>query len=350
MIVIGSVAFADESIKEICYYPRDFDWGRLWLDWNKGVKKQMGEDLPLIADIGFNTVRLIIQPQIVGYPHPSKEFLADFEDALSLLEKFGLKAHVTLFDFDYFYPHARNEDEEKEELKIEKVIANSKQWIDDFVVTFRNDKRIAVWELYNEIVLYHIRDGIVTKEPVVRSHRWLKEMFPYLKQKVGSTPCTVSVSFVEWLNDIKSIAMQPDIYNLHWYPNDWTGPFLKVLDRAYEIIGKDKRLMIGEFGCNTFTLSEKSQMDEYRNMLYYTNQKGVTDIAIWTFNDFPKGRKKYIINYDGTKKYLDLPDSDLNLGIYKIAEGNVLKPKSVVNLLREVFSGKPLDTAIGDLD
>ena len=263
-------------IKEISYLPRDYDWAEFWPKWNLGVKDRMDEDLDLIQNLGANTVRLIIPPHIAGYPQPTQQFLNDFEDALALIAAHGLEAHVTLFDFDDFYPHPSGG-----EIPIADVIANSKLWLDAVVIPHQNDLRIAVWELHNEINLYYLEEGMPTNNPVVRAHQWLEGLFPYLKQKASLIPCTVSVSWVEWLNDLAALPTPPDIYNLHWYPDwkTWSTPLPGILDRAFQIIGIGQRLMMGEFGCNTHTFSDASQVDLYRDVLYYTNQKGIADIG-----------------------------------------------------------------------
>ncbi len=324
----GGGGTSTTTIKEISYLPRNYDWGQFWPEWRNGVRIQMTQDLPLIRDLGANTVRLIIPPYVVGYPQLTPQFSADFEDALTLIASFGFKVHVTLFDFDDFYPHPPGE-----EIPIGQVIADSQTWLDAIVTPHRYDGRIAVWELYNEIVLYELVNGVPTTTPIPRTHQWLQELFPYLKMRAGNTPCTVSVSWVEWLSDLRNLSTPPDIYNLHWYPNwiTWSQPLPKILDRAYQIVGIDKRLMLGEFGCNTYVFSDSSQVNAYRDILYDASQKGVGDIGVWILNDFPPGRR----NRDG----IILPPSESYNGIYRIASGNVLEPKPVVDLLRNAFQG-----------
>ncbi len=332
VILVASLTFVSaEPIKEISYLPRDYDWGRFWIEYSDGVRNQMAQDLDLIQNLGANTVRIFIQPHIVGYPQPTPQFLVDFEDALALIAAHGLKAHVTLFDFDDFYPHPPGE-----EIPIDDVIRDSRMWLDAIVLPHQTDNRIAVWELKNEIVLYYMDDfGIPTTNPILRAHQWLQALFPYLKQQAGSIPCTVSVSWVEWLNDIKALPVPPDIYNLHWYPNwiTWTSPLPGILDRAYTVIGPGQRLMLGEFGTNTYDFSDLSQTDAFRDMLYYTTQKGTSDIGVWTLNDFPSGRR----NGAGDL----LPLSELYNGVYKIGAGNILSPKPVMSIIQQAFLGSP---------
>lgn len=357
VILSPAFALADEPIKEVCYHPRNYDWGRFWLDYRSGVRDQFIADLPLIKSMNANTVRLIIQPRFTGYPYPTAQFLADLRDALFLLSQYGLKAQVTLFDFDDFYPHTCDEAGEPNFLKIQTVINDSKTWLSEFFnnLDATDKSRIVLWELTNELTLYHPTTG----QRIERAHQWLKGVFPHLKSLAGTTPCTVSVSSVEWLNDLKALSSPPDIYNLHWYPDwrVWTQPLSKILERAYEIIGVDERLMIGEFGLNTYQIwdpiqpsSDVSQYDAYRDILYYAYQKGVVDLAAWTFNDLPSGRKKYALIYDfvGTPcptykgqhfESLDLPPGELHYGIYKINGGNNLVAKPAATVLQEAFRG-----------
>lgn len=251
------------NIKEINYYPKDFTWLNFWSQWPL-AKQQMDDDLDKIQELGANTVRIFIHPFVFGYPEVETKYLDYLDEALSLLDAHQLKAHVTLFDLWWSWND----------------IEGSQTWMTSVVEPFRNDPRILIWELQNEVDLEkdHIRD-------------WVQVMFPALKELAGNTLSTVSVIGVEWLDDVKKLTApnSPEIYSLHWYPSRLllSQKLPADLERAFDLIG-DAELLIGEFGFNTYTLAEEFQANMYRDILYYANQKGIKHLGAWTFSDFPE--------------------------------------------------------------
>lgn len=313
-VVVGAVAapaacLSDLDLREINYYPRHHAWLEFWPNWPQ-TRVEMDEDLDLVRDLGANVVRIFVHPNVVGYPTPTDEFLGYFEDALALVDSHGLKAHVTLFDCWWSWHD----------------VDGSKQWLDAVVGPHHDDARIAAWELQNE----------VNREPGHPDYQavrdWIQALFPYLKGLAGSTPCTVSVNDVEWLDDIKDLTgtTPPDVYSLHWYPSSllaWTTPFPDAIDRARELIG-EADLLLGEFGINTYHVSEASQADLYQDLLYHANQKGIVHLGAWTLYDFPEGVKQCTTD--------PAPDPERYFGLYRL-DGS---PKPAAAVLSETFHGR----------
>jgi endo-1,4-beta-mannosidase len=220
-------------LKEISYYPKDHAWEKMWTQW-PSAKIEMDKDLDRIKALGFNTVRIFLQPDAFGYPTPSHTKLAYFEQALALIHAHGLKAHVNLFDCWGNWAD----------------ISGSEVWLRAIVAPHRDDPRIAVWELKNEIIFDPSKPDY---QPI---RDWFQALFPFLKAQAGNIPVTVSVYNVEWLADVKALsgATPPDIYSLHWYPNEvvWTDEFPRIIDRARQLIGQAP-LLIGEFGLSRFS-------------------------------------------------------------------------------------------------
>ena len=241
---------------------------------------------------------------------PTTTSTSYFDEALALIDAHHLKAHVNLFDCWQSW-----ED-----------VSGSRTWLQSIVQPHRDDARIAVWELRNEVGLRN-KDG--APEPTIRA--WVQALFPYLKAQAGGTPCTVSVSNVEWLADVIDLtgSTPPDIYSLHWYPDpvSWTTPFPAVIDRARQLIGTAP-LLIGEFGLSTYAYSDISQADLYTDVLHYADRKGITNLGAWTLNDFPPGT----IGCDGP-----LENEELYFGLYR-TDGS---PKPAVPILRDAFHGHP---------
>jgi hypothetical protein len=299
----------DTPLKEINYYPRDYAWEKFWLQWPQ-AKLQMDTDLDRIQALGANTVRIFLHPSAFGYPQPTSEYLNYLDEALALIDAHDLKAHVNLFDCWWSWQD----------------LNGSQTWLKAIVEPHRNDPRIALWELQNEVPLDLVQDD----KRVVRD--WVQVMFPYLKQQVGNTPCTISVNDVEWLDDIRDLTSPntPDIYSLHWYPNDlnWTKPFPSVIDRARQLIGQAD-LLLGEFGGSTYIFSETTQANLYRDVLYYAHQKGIVHLGVWALNDFPQDTVQ-------CAGYVP-PPAEWYFGLYRL-DGS-LKPAA--SILQSAFHGSP---------
>lgn len=291
-------------LREISYYPKDYPWREFWRHWPQ-AKVQMDEDLDRIKALGANTVRIFVHPDIFGYPIPTDIYRSRFDEALALIDAHRLKAHVTLFDCWQSWGD----------------VSGSQTWVRHLVQPRRNDARIAVWELRNEVGL---------NQPAIRA--WVQALFPYLKAQAGSTFCTVSVSNVEWLADVVTLtgSTPPDIYSLHWYPDvvSWTRPFPMVIDRARELIGAAP-LLIGEFGLSTYAYSDISQADLYADVLYYAHQKGIDNLGGWTLNDFSPGA----ISCNGPITKTE----ELYFGLYR-TDGS---PKPAQPILLAAFHGNP---------
>jgi hypothetical protein len=297
-------ASAASPLREVSYYPKNYAWERFWQNWAQ-AKPEMDIDLDRIQALGANTVRIFLHPAVFGYPIPTGTMLSNFEEALALIAAHGLKAHVNLFDCSEPF----NE------------IGNSQTWLAAVVGPHKNDPRIAIWELRNEIGL---------NQPEIRT--WVQQMFPYLKQQAGGTWATLSVTRVDLLDDVIELtgATPPDIYSLHWYPPGdilWTRALSDMLDSALLLVPKEK-LLIGEFGLSSSEYSEETQADLYNDVLYYTSQKGITNLGAWTLNDFPVGTPQC----NG-----DIPRSlEWYFGLYR-GDGT---EKPAAEILRQAFNGK----------
>jgi hypothetical protein len=295
-----------QPIREISYYPRDYAWMQFWKQWPE-AKLQMQGDLDRIRAMGFNTVRIFLHPDTFGYPVPAAAALGDFEDALALIATHGLRAHVNLFDCWQSW-----ED-----------IDGSRTWLAAVVGPHRDDDRIAVWELRNEVGL---------DQPLIRD--WVRALFPELKAQAGNTPATVSVSEVEWLDDVADLtgSTPPDLYSLHWYPDDpvrWTRTFPETVRRARELIGAAD-LLIGETGLSTFTYSDADQADLFHDIMYYAGREGIADWGFWTLNDFPPGTA-------GCGGEPPRDEAEWYFGLYR-ADGS---PKPAVSVMQSALHGRP---------
>ncbi len=295
------------ALYTISYYAPATAWEQFWRQWPV-TRSRMDQDLEHIHDLGANTVRLFVHPYVWGYPNPTPMALQQFEEALTLIDQHGLQAQITLFDCWSEWDD----------------ITGSTAWLNQVLANHRDDPRIALWELRNEVRM---------DEPAVQN--WIRELLPVLNSLAGDTRTTVSVNRAAWLVDLHELtaASPPDLYSLHWYPDMrlWTQPFPGVLRFAVDTVGAD-RLRLGEFGVSTYAYSAATQERLYQDVLYYAHQAGIRHIGVWTLTDFPHGTAQCPGSQIG--------DNQWYFGLYRL-DGS---PRPAAATLRQAFGGQMPDT------
>src|SRR4051794_14156053 len=63
------------QLKIMNYYPADAGWTLMWSSYSHD---RTVSDFQAIASLGANTVRIIVQPNAIGYPTPTTAMLANF--------------------------------------------------------------------------------------------------------------------------------------------------------------------------------------------------------------------------------------------------------------------------------
>ena len=164
----------------------------MWTDWQPA---RIGHDLCGIAALGANAVRIILQPQVIGYPMPDARMLDRLDTVVDLASARGLRVQLTLFDWWSGYPDFGGGD----------------TWTRAVLDRFRDDPRIAFCELKNEINPYD-----------TNAMAWLRHELPTARAALGSIPVTVSVSGnspAASLMQLKSElgGQRPDFYDIHYY-------------------------------------------------------------------------------------------------------------------------------------
>lgn len=266
------------------YYPRDAAWDSMWTVFDTSIIARDFEELKVL---GCNFVRIVIRPNVCGFPGRGSrfdQFESKFETLLELVEKHDLIVHIVVFD------DMRPSDFSAFDL--------CKAWIDSLVVPRVQDKRIFRWELFSELNLVCRNNDEPDTTTVIN---WYKEIFPYLKEKKGKDQqATVSVAiydrayveckFFKYILDLPFESL-PDIYSIASYKYSFLLP--AIYDTIQFIIQKNdpdksKKIAVTELGWDTYTNTELFQRDQFRNMFWYLKQKSVDDICIWTLWDFSK--------------------------------------------------------------
>lgn len=264
--VRGSPAVVDSSVrdlKEVNYYPAAAGWTYMWSHLDPAA---IDRDFARIRALDANTVRLIIQPSVFGFPAVRPVMAERLSETIGLAAKHSLRVHLTLFDW-----WSRFTD-----------ISGSKEWVSSLLPRYRGDTRIAVVELQNEI------------NPQNRqAAAWVSTMLPYLSTVLPGTLRTVSTasvppeSFALFTQELRN--SQPDFWDYHYY-----GP----AQDAYSILSRIKALaapralFIGETGYSTDgtpgdeAARKQAQAAYYRAVFTAAAALRLAAPAPWTLNDF----------------------------------------------------------------
>ncbi|MCA1702673.1 MAG: glycosyl hydrolase, partial [Actinobacteria bacterium] len=176
----------------ISYYPSQHPWQRMWMDWSPGT---FDRDMAKVATTGAGTVRLIVFPDVFGYPTPDMTMRKRLADAVSIAGAHRLTVQLTLFDYwdDY------------------QDLSGSRQWATALLSDYREDRRIALIEVRNEIDPF---------EP--RAMAWARDQIRLLHVLLPKTPVTISTNGQLGVPGLVALRdalhpVIPDVLNLHYY-------------------------------------------------------------------------------------------------------------------------------------
>lgn len=303
-----------EEMRTISYYPRHYSWLEFWPNWDDGARTAMLADLDKIKALGFNTVRIFVNPVLFADGHGEAQ--VKLNDALNLIESKGLKAHVNVFDCFYDYDTDRTK---------------SQKWIDALVT--KNDSRVALWELINEPLLFK-KDKHGNEFEDVALQEWIADMYPYLNSKIGENGrATISLSdshvgddWKKWIDKLNELTGPDgvDVFSVHWYPS--TVPDISRLHRILAEVKSEigeVELMLGETGASAYTFSEEAQARLMYDTLRQIDRSTVPHIGVWTMYDFPSGIHQCSTESEAT-------DVERAFGVYR----DVNDERPVANVLR----------------
>jgi endo-1,4-beta-mannosidase len=294
------------DLKEVNYYPAAASHTYMWSRFDPTV---IDRDFARIRALGANTVRIFIQPDVFGFPtvHP---VMADrLSEVIGLAAKHSLRVHLTLFDW-----WSRFTD-----------IDGSKEWVSSLLSRYRDDPRIALVELHNEVNPH---------DPVAVA--WVTRMLPYLSTVLPGTLRTVSIAsvppevFTLFVHELKNSP--PDFWDYHYYGPP--GDAYSVLNWI-KALAAPRPLFVGETGYSTDgtpgdrAAQEQAQAAYYRAVFTATGELGLPTPAPWILNDFSPGAipPESGVAHDPTV---------YGYGLFQ-ANGT---PKPAAAVVRRAFSGK----------
>jgi len=254
------------DLKEVNYYPASAGWTFMWTRFEP---TSIDRDFARIHALGANTVRIIIQPGVFGFPAVRPVMADHLSSVIGMAAKHSLRVHLTLFDWWSRYGDIRG----------------SKAWVTSLLSRYKDDPRIAVVELHNEI---SPRDH--------KAMAWVRTMLPYLSTVLPGTLQTVSApsvrpdEFALFIRELKHSP--PDFWDYHYYGPP--GAAYSVLSRI-KSLAAGRALFIGETGYSTDRMpadqhaQEQAQAAYYRAVFTAAAELNLPAPAPWILNDFPHG-------------------------------------------------------------
>lgn len=301
---------APRDLREISYYPADGGWTTMWTNWRAD---RYDTDLGRIASLGANTVRVVVQSELFGYPEPSAIYLDRLRQMIELADRHGLHVQLTLFDW-----HSADYAD----------IAGSKTWARAMLGPYVGDPRIACVELRNEID---------TTDSAALA--WARTMIPFLQTFLERrTPVTISVGGSDPLPRLGALktalaVARPDFYSLHYFGGGGETAYWTLLE-AKRLVSPTP-LWVGETGypttpaasgyadlAPTSSAQEAAQSHFLKTLQWASWKVGLPRIGIWTFSDF----------LPGAIPGESIPEAEYHLGLYR-TDGSAKPAAAVVSTL-----------------
>ncbi|GAA4603573.1 hypothetical protein GCM10023107_64610 [Actinoplanes octamycinicus] len=247
---------AVRTARTINYYPSDAGWSAMWTRFNP---VRVDEDLARAAELGADNVRVVVFPQVFGFPEPKPEYLAKLDKFVSIADSHRMTVKLTLFDWWSRYSDT----------------GGSATWANAVVGRYADDPRVLTVELKNEMA--------PDDEPAIR---WVRGLIPEVREAAPAMPLTVSVnSGPDGLARLRAeLADTPlDYYDYHFYGASEQA--LPDLERARAAAAPDP-MVIGETGLSTAASSPGEQAAYLARVFRAAATAGVESVAPWTLTDF----------------------------------------------------------------
>jgi hypothetical protein len=307
-----SVASQLAGLRLINYFPEAHSWGGMWTDWQPAVLKS---DFDRIAALNANAVRITVFPSVFGYPTPSTQMQDRFAQLLRIAQAAGVKVQLSIFD----------------QFTSWSDISGSEQWARDLLSPYRSDPNIAFVDLRNELDPFSVAQVA-----------WARQLLPFVKSVVGSTPLTVSKSgsgavraFCELKTELAPVT--PDFWDWHFYGVEGLayGFFRKAQECA-----SPQPLFIGEVGFSAYPdggvagLADNAASYSSYQAYYYrvvadaATRLGIPAIAPWMLTD---------LNAAGAPPQPSA--SEYYYGLYRT--DGAAQPAAAV--IKSYFAGRPID-------
>ncbi|GIF03887.1 cellulase family glycosylhydrolase [Actinoplanes siamensis] len=252
---------AVRTSRTINYYPSDAGWSAMWTQFDA---KQVDKDLAKAAGLGADSVRIVVFPQVFGFPKPKPEYLDRLGDMIHTAARHGLAVKLTLFDWWADYDN----------------VQGSAAWAEAVVGPYADDPRVIAVEVKNEI------------SPADRAAMtWVRRVIPAIRRFAPRMPLTLSVDghagppgLARLKRTLGTVAL--DYYDFHFYGASEQA--LADIRKAKAAVAP-KPMVIGETGLSTTASSAGEQAAYLARVFRAAAVAGVDSVAPWTLTDFADG-------------------------------------------------------------
>ena len=186
--------------------------------------KQIDKELGWAEDLGFNTMRVFLSSLV--WENEPDAFKKHIDEFLTIADKHGISPFFVFFDdcWDAHSAYGKQREpktgvhnsgwvqDPSEEVRADssKMYADLEKYVKDILTTFKDDKRVYCWDLYNEPG--NSGHSLTTLPLLSHTVRWAREVNP-------SQPITIGL----WSNDLPVLNRfqieNSDIITYHNYAN-----------------------------------------------------------------------------------------------------------------------------------
>ena len=272
LVVIPIVfSFSVENVKGANYYPSKHPWEKMWVEWDKNL---IDKELKLAEELGLNTVETYIQYPFFFSEESIKirtNMVQKLDEFLNIANKHGLKVIYTLFDFVPSYSSSKWE--------------FHKEYLEGIIKRFKNDKRIYLWGIRNEINLIDdVPDTIIVwAESVATFIRNYDTIHPLELELGGSDLKFLQNSATPFIKRLKN---KIDVIDVSFYGEPDSLPSILLWLREQS----SKPIMVSEFGYSTYLPQGEEKQKKYFKKVLNILKQTKTGFRFWTLYDFVDGK------------------------------------------------------------
>lgn len=253
-------------IKGVNYYHSSHPWDLMWLEWDpEGISQQ----LDTVMDLHLNVIETYLHYPVfysLSKRAVDEVMLDRLDEFLAIVDSKNCYAILTLFDYVTDVDESTWEDH--------------KVYLDGIIGRFKNDERILMWDLQNEINRLVTENG----QPLDTVLAWIEEMTGYLKSIDTLHPVELEVNDPAFTVHLAGLDF--DGLGLSFHGEPWE--LSAALETARS--ATDKPVMISEFGKPADPASDSAVIEQkiYYDRILDQCKEEELDFRLWCLMDYTK--------------------------------------------------------------
>lgn len=284
---------------------------RMWQDWDPA---QVRRDFATMEKAGMNTAKLYLFWDFF-FPVPEEGLnqtaVARLDEALAIADEHNIRVII-----DIIVGHMSGENyiaawtEGRDLMHDPAMLRLQASYIRQLTSRYKNDPRILMWDVCNEISLYRLgregrhRDlpalfdasplGVLGEPPSTdESYMWLKTLADAARAGDGTHPVYSGVGTARGfsLRDVAEVTDVNACYAYNWGASYNQSSYLCGFERALAS-AYDLPCLVEEFGITKCWNSERYEADYYAAILYTSLLNGCCGALGWQYCDFQQLSEK----------------------------------------------------------